>query len=171
MKIDTTVKISNRASAFYVASLATLLLLLGPSVQDANAQVALGVQGNWGSEADLGVGARLLTNLGGSNFETVASVDRFFPDNNLNWWDFNANLFYHFHLANTHTVLPYLGGGLNVARLSSGNSANNEAGLNLAGGIRFPGSISPFVEVRAVVSGAEQIVITGGLLFGRTGFH
>jgi hypothetical protein len=79
-------------------------------------------------------------------------VDRFFPDRNLNWWDLNANLFYHFHLANDRFVLPYLGGGLNVARLSSDQ---NEVGLNLAGGIRFPGNITPFLELRAVVSGAE----------------
>lgn len=155
-------------SAFYVAPLATLLLLFGPSVHDAHAQMVVGVQGNWGSEADLGVGARLLANLGGSNFEAVASVDRFFPDNNLDLWDFNANLFYHFHLANNHTVLPYLGGGLNVTRLSSDR---NEAGLNLAGGMRFPGNITPFLELRAVVSGADQLVVTGGFLFGQTSFH
>jgi len=154
-----------------VALAAALLLFVGPSVQSGHAQVALGVQGNWGSEADFGLGARVLANLGGSNWEAVGSVDRFFPEGNLNWWDFNANLFYHFHRPDTQAWLPYVGGGLNVARLSAGNASNSEAGLNLGGGIRFPGNVTPFVELRAVVSDADQIVLTGGILFGPTLFR
>lgn len=113
----------------------------------------------------------MLANLAGSNFEVVGSVDRFFPDNDLVWWDFNANLFYHFHLVNAPTMVPYLGGGVNVARLSSNNFENSEAGLNLGGGLRFPGDITPFIELRAVVSGSDQIVLTGGVLFGPTRFR
>jgi hypothetical protein len=155
-----------------LAPFAALLLLLGLSVEEGRAQVAVGVQGNWASEADLGLGARVLANLGGSNFEVVGSADRFFPGNDREWWDFNANLFYHFHLADTHAVLPYLGGGLNVARVSTGNRSSTETGVNLGGGVRFPGtSLTPFFEVRAAITDPNQVVLTGGLLIGRTSFR
>jgi opacity protein-like surface antigen len=152
-----------------LAPLAALILLLGVAPQDGHAQVAFGVQGNWGSESDLGVGARALVNIAGSNFEAVGSIDRFFPENNLDWWDFNANLMYHFHIQ--PSLLPYLGGGLNVARLSNDNVSDSKAGLNVAGGLRFPGNLTPFVELRAVVSGRDQLVLTGGVLFGPTLFR
>lgn len=164
MKNETTL------SACFVAPLIAFLLLFGPSLEDGHAQVAFGAQGGWGSEADLGIGARVLANLGGSNFEAVGTVDRFFPDNDLDWWDFNANLFYHFHRAEGPSVLPYLGGGLNVARLSTDGSSSSEAGVNLAGGVRFPGDVTPFLELRAAFSEADQIVLTGGILFGPTLF-
>lgn len=150
--------------------LAMLLLVFGPPAQEADAQLAVGVQGNWGSEADFGVGARALLNLGNTNLEAVGSADLFFPDNDVDWWDFNANLFYHFHLADSPSVLPYVGGGLNLARLSANGSAT-EAGVNLGGGIRFPGNVTPFLEFRAVLSDADQFVVTGGLLFGPTRFR
>lgn len=156
-------------STLFIAPLAAFVLFLAAPAEDVQAQqqVAFGIQANWGSEAELGIGARVLANLGGSNFELVGSVDRFFPDNDLNWWDFNTNLFYHFHQADGHAILPYLGGGVNVARLAS----QSEAGLNLAGGLRFPGDVTPFVELRAVFSDADQIVLTGGILFGPTIFR
>jgi hypothetical protein len=154
----------------FMAPLAMLFFLFGPPVQEADAQFAVGVQGNWGSEADFGVGARGLANLGGTNLEAVGSVDLFFPDSDIDWLDINANLFYHFHLPDSPSVMPYLGGGLNVARLS-GNGSTSEVGVNLGGGIRFPGQVTPFLEFRAVISDADQFVVTGGLLFGATRFN
>jgi len=134
------------------------------------AQVALGIQGNWASEAELGVGARVLANVGGSNFEVVGSGDVFFPDSDIDWLDINANLFYHFHLPDSPSVMPYVGGGVNFARIS-GNGSTTETGMNLGGGIRFPSQVTPFIEFRAVIGGAEQFVVTGGLLWGPTRFR
>lgn len=151
------------------ALLLPLLLLAGPSAQEAHAQAAFGVQGNYGTEADLGIGARGLINIPNVNLEAVGSFDVFFPDGDRDWLDVNANVFYHFHVPEGFT--PYLGGGLNVARISNGGS-ESEVGLNLGGGVRFdrPG-VTPFLEARAVLSDADQLVITGGFLFGPTHFR
>ncbi len=159
---------STRTQASCIALAAIFFLFSGLSVREADAQIAMGAQASFGSESDLGVGARLLANLGGSNFEFVASVDRFFPDNEIDWWDLNANLFYHFHMPETPSVLPYLGGGVNQSRRSSNSFERNETGINVGGGLRFPGNITPFVELRAVISDVDQIVLTGGILFGPT---
>lgn len=163
---------THKLSSLFVLPLVTLLLCLGPQTPGAEAQMALGVQGNWGSEADFGVGARTLINVPSSNLEAVGSVDVFFPDGDVDWLDINANLFYHFHLPDSPSVIPYLGGGLNLARLSVGDASNTETGLNIGGGLRFPGaSVTPFVELRGVISDADQFVVTGGLLFGQTRFR
>lgn len=136
------------------------------SVQASSAQAYGGAQVNVGSETDFGLGARLLANIEDANLEFVGSFDLYFPDEPLDYWEVNGNVFYHFHLQENPSVLPYLGGGLNVARLSNG-ADNTEAGLNLGGGIRFPlENVSPFVEAKTVISDADQSVLTIGLLFG-----
>lgn len=140
-------------------------LLLG-GVSPASAQVYGGAQALWGSDTDFGVGGRLLANIEDANLEFVGTANVFFPDGPLDFWEANANLFYHFHLSDTPSVLPYIGGGLNIGRLSNGSS-NTEAGLNLGGGLRFPmASVSPFIEARAVISDLDQAVLAFGLVFG-----
>ncbi len=154
-----------------VAASALVLILVGLPAQELEAQTAFGFQGNWGSEADFGVGGRLLVNIPNVNLEAVASADVFFPDGDVDWLEFNGNVFYHFHMPDAPNMLPYLGGGLNVTRLSF-NGSSTETGLNLGGGVRFlrPG-LTPFIEARAVISDADQFVITVGLLFGPTAFN
>jgi hypothetical protein len=155
-----------------LAPLTALLLWVAIPAEEAQAQVAFGPQVNWGSEADFGIGGRLLTNLGGSNFELAGSVDAFFPSGDVDWLEFNANLFYHFHLPDSHSVLPYAGGGLNIVNLSAGGDSNTETGLNLGGGLRFPrAGATPFIEARGVISDVDQFVVTGGFLFGPTSFR
>lgn len=154
-----------------VAAAGFLVAFLMPPAQPLHAQTAFGLQGNWGSEADFGVGGRLLANIPNVNLEAVVSADIFFPDADIDWLEFNGNIFYHFHVPGTANVLPYAGGGLNVTRLSNGGSTT-ETGLNLAGGVRFPRpGITPFLEARAVISDADQLVLTFGLLFGNTVFR
>jgi hypothetical protein len=147
-------------------------VLLGSPTERAYAQTAFGVQGSWGSEADVGVGGRLLINIPNVNLEAVASADVFFPGGGVNWVDLNGNVFYHFHLPGSPSVMPYLGGGLNIALISA-NGSSTEAGLNLGGGVRFPRpGVTPFIEGRAVIaSDADQAVLTIGLLFGPTAFR
>lgn len=157
----------SKVHTLLIAPLAAAFLLLGaPGPQEAAAQTNVGVQGNWGSDTDFGVGARLLTNIPNTNLEAMGSFDLYFPDNDFDFWEINGNLFYHFHLEDTRSVMPYLGGGLNISRFSNGAS-QTEAGLNLAGGVRFPtGNVSPFLEGRGVVGDASQFVLTFGVLFG-----
>lgn len=160
-----------RTFLLLAAPLTALVLLAGPSAGEATAQTAFGVQGNWGSEADFGVGGRVLANIPNVDLEGVGSVDLFFPGNEVNWLDVNANVFYHFHLDDSPSVVPYAGGGLNIARISVGDASTTETGLNIGGGVRFPSpGVTPFLEARAVVSDADQFVITGGVLFGPTSF-
>lgn len=134
--------------------------------QGASGQVYGGAQGNWGSDTDFGVGGRLLANIENANLEFVGSFDIYFPDGPVDFWEANGNLFYHFHLAESPSVLPYVGGGLNISHFSNG-ADNTEAGLNLGGGFRFPlANVSPFIEARAVISDADQAVLTFGVIFG-----
>lgn len=162
-----------RKSLLTAIGLATAMLMLQPPA--ASAQVYGGVQGVWGSDTDAGIGARVLGNIEDANLEAVGSFNYYFPDDegpgdDVSFWEVNANLFYHFHLPETSNVLPYLGGGLNVSRLSNGAS-DTEAGLNLGGGFRFPlEDVSPYVEGRFVAGGHDQVVLTLGLMFGHAHF-
>ncbi len=155
----------------FVAALgiAAAALLLQPPAADA--QVYGGVQANWGSEFDFGVGGRVLGNVESANLELVGDFNLFFPDGDVDFWEANGNVFYHFHLPESPQVLPYVGGGLNVSRVSTNGADNTEAGLNLGGGIRFPlENVSPFIEGRAVISDHDQAVLTIGLIFGHAHF-
>lgn len=148
------------------AVLVGLLLAIGS--QEVQGQLAFGPQLNVATDTDFGIGGRLLANIRRTDLEAVASFDIYFPEGPADFWELNANLFYHFHLRNTENALPYLGGGLNIGHLSDGRD-RTEVGLNLAGGVRFPiaARLAPFVELRGVVaSDFDQLVATFGLLFG-----
>lgn len=148
-----------------------LVALLGAG--ELRGQVAFGAQAAWGSDTDLGIGGRVLGNIEQVNLEGVGEFNLFFPDGDVDFWEINANLFYHFHLEDTPSVLPYVGGGLNIAHVSVGGAGDTEAGVNLAGGVRFPtaGEWAPYLELRAAGVGADtdQLVLTGGILIGPTG--
>lgn len=70
---------------------------------------------------------------------------------------------------------PYVGGGLNFARWSmdipaelkpfiEGSASDTELGLNLIGGAEFGvGRFKPFAELRAQISGGEQVVLAAGI--------
>lgn len=147
-----------------IAALAVGLALATPG--SADAQIYFGPQLNAATETDVGVGARVLGNVESANLELVGSFDLYFPDGALDFWEVNANTFYHFHLPDNPALLPYLGGGLNIANLSNGTDVT-EVGVNLGGGIRFPlDNISPFIEGRTVISDWEQSVFTFGFLLG-----
>lgn len=146
-------------------------LALTAGVGSADAQVYVGPQLNVASETDLGVGGRLLADIDGTNLEFVGSADLYFPEGVTDYWELNGNLFYHFHLPETPSVLPYLGGGLNVANFSNG-ATETEAGVNLGGGLRFPlADVSPYVEARTVVGDFDQSVLSIGFVVGHAHGH
>lgn len=155
-----------------IATLGIALATLLVRPPAASAQVYGGVQGVWGSDIEAaGLGGRVLGNIESANLEAVGSFNLYFPDGDVDFWEANANLFYHFHLPETPHVLPYLGGGLNVSRLTVREADETEAGLNLGGGFRFPlEKVSPYVEGRFVAGGYDQTVLTIGLMFGHTHF-
>lgn len=139
---------------------------------ELNAQVGFGAQASFGSDTDFGIGGRVLGNIEQVNLEGVGEFNLFFPDGDVDFWEINGNLFYHFHLEDTPSVMPYVGGGLNIAHFSDGVD-DTEVGLNLGGGVRFPtqGDWAPYLEFRAAGVGADtdQVVLTGGILFGAGG--
>lgn len=66
----------------------------------------------------------------------------------------------------TRTFFPYLGGGLNIARVEAGTLEDTELGVNIVGGSKFDAEgVTPFVEARVEIEGGEQFVLTGGFLF------
>lgn len=145
---------------------------------DAHAQ-AFGVQGSWGDDTDLGIGARLelglpnlLTSEGPlSNTFLIGSFDWFFPDfcdqfDDCSYFELNGNLAVPI---TANTIDPYAGAGLNIARMAVLGESDTEVGLNLLGGLRFSlGGASAFGEGRFVLGGSEQFVLTLGVLVGGT---
>jgi opacity protein-like surface antigen len=152
----------------------TALLLLGPAT--AMGQVQFGGQLSFGSDQDVGLGGRLLANVSSlEHWDFIGTFDWFFPDEPVGqdrtYWEVNGNLAYNFDIAGAPSISPYVGGGLNIAHFSredadgSGNS-DTDLGLNLLGGLQFEAkAVTPFVELRVELSGGDQLVITGGLLF------
>jgi hypothetical protein len=150
------------------------LLLAVPSV--VQAQVSFGPQLSWGSDSDLGVGARAVIGLPQvrPGLEAIISGDYFFIDcggADCSWIEVNANAAIPVPLS--PTLNTYVGAGLNIARVSVdvgppfGSVSNTEIGINVLGGLKFPaGTVTPFAEARFSIGGGEQFVLTGGVLLG-----
>lgn len=163
-----------------VAGLAVTGLAVAGSTTELEAQereggVVFGAQGLWGSDTDFGLGGRVLGNIETLNLEAAGEFNLFFPDA-ADYWEINGFLFYHFHLPDTESVLPYFGGGIGIQTFEpdvDGGDSETDFGVNAAAGIRFPTttSVTPYVEGRAQISDIDQFVFTAGLLFGRAGFR
>jgi len=130
-----------------------------------------GVQASYGNDSDFGVGVRFKYSLRGL-FPTVplsgtASADAFFPGNGFTWWDFNYNVTYALKIPNAPRVGPYAGGGINFAYVTGNGASDGKVGINVLGGMTFgnTASATPFIELRGVIGPANQMVLTGGLLF------
>ncbi len=178
-----------RTKGMLLAAGLALVAVSGP----LEAQARFGVNLSWGSDSDIGLGARVGFGLGEltqrNKIEGQATFDYFFPKGG-HIWEVTGNGLY--HLNSSGTVAPYLGAGLgyahagasssnytttrfatlrpvlSIAQLASGYSAGNFF-LNLLGGVRFKptGNIQPFAEARAEIGSGSQLVLTGGVYFGR----
>ena len=153
-----------------------LLVVVGGMATTLPGQVRFGVQASFADDADFGIGARLeyvpRALFRNAPVLSAASFDWFFPDEpagvDLQYWEINYNIYY---LWTTDALRPYAGGGLNIAHASvdtgAGSASDTQVGLNLGGGLRFrtAGRLTPFIEARVELSGGEQFVLTGGLVF------
>jgi hypothetical protein len=163
-------------SKHHVAWLFVIALTLGSA--PASAQALFGPQLSYGTDADLGIGARLYAPLMALPFgvEFTGSADYFFGDEprgvDVSWVDLNAGVIVPVSIAPGFS--PYLGGGLNLAFVSAESeeepnleSSDTWLGINiLAGWRRATTYFTPFVEVRSVIAGQKQVVFTAGVAFG-----
>lgn len=142
---------------------------------DLAAQTKFGGQVSWGDESDFGIGGRLAVDAADIPLEIFGTFDWFFPDEppgvDLTYWEINGNLAYLFEIRDAPSIIPYAGGGLNIAHVNRETSttdvSDTEVGLNLLGGIRFEtqASVQPFIEFRLEVEGGDQFVVSAGVLF------
>lgn len=160
-----------------------LAVVLCATVTPAAHAQRFGVQVDFGTDTDIGIGVRgefdlrnVFTNQGAfSRAFIVTSFDYFFVDCvDCTYWEINPMLAVPITIKNPK-ITPYLGGGLNIGRISVdagppvGTVSDTDIGLNLLGGLRFPlGGVSAYTDARIVVGNNDQLVLTFGLLFGGT---
>lgn len=148
-------------------------LLFTPRASDA--QISIGGQGSWGDRRDWGLGGRLTWDLSprGTPLAIIGAFDWFFQQVpvtiDAEYWEINVNAVYIQSIYSPEAV-SYVGGGLNIARIKeerrTGGVIVNDTkyGANLVGGTRYKlGRIAPFFELRYIIKGGEQFVLTAGL--------
>lgn len=149
--------------------LSCLLTLAGYPV-DLQAQIGLGVQGNWAEDYDFGIGARATVQLPVDQFPLVfvGSFDWFLPEGDEidDYWEINANLVTRPTL---RIVTAYMGLGLNLAHVLKPDPfggppiSETKAGLNILAGLIYDALVRPYSEVRYEVEGGRQVVVTVGI--------
>jgi hypothetical protein len=151
--------------------LAGLILVPGT----ARGQLSIGVQGNWGSEFDWGVGGRVTADLSPRRIPIAlfGTYDYFWPSSpfgiNREYWELNFNAVYSQGVYGPQAQ-TYVGLGLNVANAKGTNVASGEVeentsyGLNLIGGSKYKlGRMAPYFELRYTIEGSQQLVLTLGV--------
>lgn len=161
-----------RRTLFSVVLLVAACLTADP----ADAQIRFGGQLNAADDTDFGLGPRVALDLQelDSNLQVIGTWDFYFPDTDsgtdLDFWELNGNVVYRLALPETDVVVPYGGGGINIARRefegpTGAESDDTDLGLNVLAGVEFPLlSFTPFVEVRRAIDGGEQFYLTAGVL-------
>ena len=93
---------------------------------------------------------------------------------NLMYWnedrmrDVSPNLDVYYHFNREGRVTPYFGGGLGLhfIRDERGDRGGTDVGMNLLGGLRFPGAGNHyFLEGRYTATELSQFAVLGGVTF------
>ncbi len=160
-----------------ITAIVGILLVGAVAPQRAAGQVTFGAALSWGDDTDLGLGGRLNFGLGEvtkkNKIEGRATIDFFFP-NGFDYWQITGDGIYQIPTAGA--AKPYVGAGLGYAKASietmtplPGYGAGSDLFLNLIGGLRFEprGNIRPFAEARFQLGDGSQLVLAGGIYFGR----
>jgi hypothetical protein len=152
---------------------ACVAALLSPIAQ-ASAQVQFGPQVSVGTDSGLGLGARLIFPLRTDALGVDGAIDAnyFFGGGRAvdSWIDTNVNLRLPIPLA--QDFVTRIGAGVNftfISRDAPGQTTDTDtdAGLNLLIAFQVPRDrVSPYFDLRAVLGGAEQAVLTAGFTFG-----
>ena len=140
---------------------------------------SFGVQLDWASDTDFGIGGRGVFGLQSlfpkTPLDAIVSFDYYFPSHpsgtSQHFWEINGNVVYRLRVPARSTLRPYGGGGLNIAHSSftagTLSGSGTDADLNILAGTTFKmtGELTPFLEIRGVVGNANQVVFTGGVRF------
>ncbi|WP_420440437.1 hypothetical protein [Candidatus Palauibacter sp.] len=145
----------------------------------AGQEIKVGGQVTFGDDADFGIGPRAEVSLPwiAPGIRVAGSFDYFFPDSGLgdpggdyDYRELNFNVLGDISLPDVTNLVPYVGGGVNVAWESvpsDGMEGPEERlfGLNVVAGFRFPlVGFTPFVEARYELEGGQQLLVAGGIL-------
>src|SRR5689334_13067607 len=141
---------------------------------------SFGLELNWSSDVDFGIGGRgvfpLQSLFPTTPLDGIVSFDYFFPSvpsgapagSSAHYWEINGDVAYRFTVPRTSSLRPYAGGGLNIMHFSETagtvSTSGTNAGLNLLGGTTFRvrgATLVPFVEARGEVGGGTTFSITG----------
>jgi len=161
--------------------LAAVALLVIGAATTAGAQTRFGALAIWADDVELGVGARMEMDMSGklskqpplSRAFFIGQFD-FFLDPcepaDCTYFEINPSIAVPL---NATTLKPYLGAGLNIARMSVdlggtfGTQSDTEVGLNVLGGLKLNLSgMDAFTEARIALGGGEQFSLSFGILFG-----
>lgn len=146
------------------------LLLAGVISFAASAQTRVGGLLAYGSEIEsMGIGG-VAEFMIKENMGISPSLVFFFGNDDYTWWELNGNFNYYF--ATEGSAQIYGLAGLNFASIGYDNDfyddSDTEVGLNLGIGANFvtkKDNLLPFVEVKYVVSDADQLCIFAGVKF------
>src|SRR2546422_10089181 len=95
-----------------------------PAAGRAQQRPSFGVQLDWGSDPDFGIGGRgvfpLRSLFPKTPLDGIVSFDYFFPSKpagvtSLHYWEINGNVAYRFRVPARSSLGPYAGGGLDIA--------------------------------------------------------
>src|SRR2546427_1363908 len=141
-----------------------------PAAGRAQQRPSFGVELDWGSDPNFGIGGRgvfpLQSLFPKTPLDGIVSFDYFFPGNSVKYWEINGDVAYRFRVERS-SLGPYAGGGLNIAHASaSPGGSDTKAGLNPLGGTTFKGRgshLTPFAEARGKIGGGKTFTLTGGV--------
>jgi hypothetical protein len=86
-------------------------------------------------------------------------------------FEVNGDLAYFFPVGEATPVMPFAFAGLNIFRTSIdlggtfGTVSNTDVGLNLGGGVQFPGTLQPFAGAKFEIQEGTGFAIFGGIGF------
>ena len=139
----------------------------------AQSQIYLGPEVAWNDDFDLGIGAGIEFDLP-ELYEGITFMGDFlyfFPGDDVDYWEINANLSYDLPLEDV-PVVPFGLAGLNIGRASQDSEiegasySDTQIGLNLGAGVKFDlGSFRPRVAARFSIGGWDTFSVYAFLPF------